>query len=84
MAFDLDITRRLGEATVALRLAPAPGLTVLVGPSGVGKTSVLNMVAGLLRPARGHVRVAGRTLFDAAAGIDLPPERSRNPARAAL
>lgn len=54
-----------------------PSATVLVGPSGIGKTSVLHMVAGLLRPDRGHVRVGGRTLFDAEAGIDLRPEQRR-------
>ncbi len=48
---------------------------MLFGPSGVGKTSVLNMIAGLLRPDAGHVRVDGETLFDAASGVDLPPER---------
>ena len=51
------------------------GLTALFGPSGVGKTSLLNMVAGLLRPDRGHIRIGGRTLFDGA--TDLPPEARR-------
>ncbi|MEI9928542.1 MAG: ATP-binding cassette domain-containing protein [Sphingomonas sp.] len=72
MSFDLDLAKRLGEAEIACRVA-GEGLTVLFGPSGVGKTSVLNMVAGLARPDRGHIRVAGRTLFDAGRGIDLPP-----------
>ena len=71
MAFDLDVTKRLGETEVALPLEAGEGVTVLFGPSGVGKTSVLNMVAGLLRPDRGHVRVGGVTLFDADA-IDVP------------
>jgi molybdate transport system ATP-binding protein len=75
MAFDLDLSKRLGEAEIALKLEAGEGLTVLFGPSGVGKTSILNMVAGLLRPDRGHVRVGDATLF--AAGIDVPPERRR-------
>ncbi|MEO5938453.1 MAG: ATP-binding cassette domain-containing protein [Sphingomonas sp.] len=75
MAFDLDVTKRLGETEVALRLEADSGITVLFGPSGVGKTSVLNMVAGLLRPDRGHIRVGGLTLFDTA--TDLPVERRR-------
>ena len=40
---------------------------VLFGPSGAGKTLTLKAVAGLLRPDAGHVRIAGRTLFDSAA-----------------
>lgn len=75
MSFDVDVTRRLGEAEIACRFEAADGLTVLFAPSGAGKTSVLNMIAGLLRPDAGHVRVDGKTLFDAATGIDLPPER---------
>lgn len=77
MSFDIDVARRIGETDVAVRLATGPGLTVLFGPSGIGKTSVLNMVAGLLRPDRGRIAVGGRVLFDAAAGIDLAPEARR-------
>ncbi|WP_447760669.1 molybdenum ABC transporter ATP-binding protein [Sphingopyxis panaciterrae] len=75
MAIDIDIERRLGDRTIAARFTAGPGLTALFGPSGVGKTSILNMVAGLLRPDRGHIRVGDRTLFGD--GIDLPPEARR-------
>lgn len=77
MSFDVTVRRRLGDAEIACRIEPDAGVTVLFGPSGAGKTSVLNMVAGLLRPDEGHVRVGERTLFDAQAGIDLPPEARR-------
>lgn len=77
MSFEIAVDKRLGDAEVALRLDAGAGLTVLFGPSGVGKTSVLNMVAGLLRPDRGRVVVAGRVLFDSEAGIDVPVERRR-------
>ncbi len=72
-----DVALRLGEAEIVAGFAVGPGLTALFGPSGVGKTSVLNMIAGLSRPDRGHVRVGGETLFDAAARIDVPPHRRR-------
>jgi len=75
MAFDLDVSKRLGDAEIALRLEAGEGLTVLFGPSGAGKTSVLHMVAGLLRPDRGHIRVGGVKLFGE--GIDVRPERRR-------
>jgi molybdate transport system ATP-binding protein len=75
MSFDVDVRVRRGEREVGATFAAGAGVTVLVGASGAGKTSVLDMIAGLLRPARGHVRVGGRTLFDDA--VDLPPERRR-------
>lgn len=75
VAIDIDVTRRLGDRVIAARFAAGPGLTALFGPSGAGKTSILNMVAGLLRPDRGHIRVGDRTLFDSA--TDLSPEARR-------
>jgi molybdate transport system ATP-binding protein len=74
-AFDVDVRRRLGDATVGVSFTAAAGLTVLHGQSGAGKSSVLAMVAGLLRPDSGHVRVLGDTLFDA--GVDVPAHRRR-------
>lgn len=77
MAFDIAIDRKLGEARVSATIAGDARLVVLAGPSGAGKTSVLNMVAGLMRPDAGHVRVGGETLFDAGARVDVAPERRR-------
>lgn len=74
MSFDVDVEVRRGEVGIATRFVTGPGVTVLVGPSGGGKTSVLHMIAGLLRPERGHVRVGEVTLFDEALGVDVPPE----------
>ncbi len=75
MSFEIDVRARRGATPVGARFAAGAGLTMLVGPSGAGKTSLLDMIAGLLRPETGHVRVGGRTLFDAEQRIDLPPER---------
>ena len=54
-----------------------PGLTVLFGRSGSGKSTVMNAVAGLLRPDAGRVAVGGRVLLDTARGVSLPPHRRR-------
>ena len=75
MSFDVEVRVLRGGRELGATFATGGGVTVLVGPSGAGKTSVLDMIAGLLRPARGHVRVGGRVLFDGA--TDLPPEQRR-------
>ena len=53
------------------------GVTALFGRSGSGKTTVVNAVAGLLRPDGGRVSVDGRVLVDRAAGVFVPPHRRR-------
>ncbi|HWK35354.1 ATP-binding cassette domain-containing protein [Sphingomonas sp.] len=77
MSFEVDVARRIGDRDVACAITGDAPLTILFGRSGAGKTSVLNMIAGLLRPDRGTIRVGGVTLFDAASGLDLPPDRRR-------
>lgn len=75
MSFDIDVALRRGDTDLGARFATQAKLTALFGPSGAGKTSVLDMVAGLLRPDAGRIVIGGEVLFDSAAGIDLPPEK---------
>jgi molybdate transport system ATP-binding protein len=56
---------------------PSRGITALFGRSGAGKSSVVNLLAGLLEPAEGFVKVNGEVLFDSAAGLSMPPEQRR-------
>lgn len=58
----------------AFRCEPGE-LLALVGPSGAGKTSMLRILAGLMRPQRGRVRVGAEVWCDTARGIFLPPKR---------
>jgi molybdate transport system ATP-binding protein len=75
---DVDLTVRRGSFELTARFAcPTPGVIALFGPSGAGKSTLINAIAGLVRPARGHVRLNDRALFDAPSGIDLPAERRR-------
>jgi molybdate transport system ATP-binding protein len=77
MSFDIALEHRIGEREIALAFASDARLTALVGPSGAGKTTVLNCIAGLIRPDAGRIAVGGKALFDGARRIDLPPERRR-------
>lgn len=71
MSFDVDVTLKLGDAEITCAFAADAGLTALFGPSGVGKTSILNMVAGLRVPDSGHIMVGGKTLFDSVNAVNI-------------
>ncbi|WP_375382869.1 ATP-binding cassette domain-containing protein [uncultured Sphingomonas sp.] len=76
-AFDVDVTLRRGDRVLGTAFKAGEGATILFGPSGAGKTSILMMIAGLLRPDRGHVRVGGRSLFEAEKKVNVRPHRRR-------
>ncbi len=75
---ELQVRKKLGSFAIDVEVACATGgIVALFGRSGAGKTSLVNMLAGLLRPDAGRIAVNGGVLFDAERGIDLPPERRR-------
>ena len=72
---EIDIEKSLRDFDLQLRLDVNQGQTLmLVGDNGCGKTTLLNLIAGLDRPDRGRIALDGRSLFDSDLGIDLPPE----------
>ena len=73
---DVSIRRRLGSFAVdASFTAPTRGVTALFGRSGAGKTTIINLMAGILVPDAGHIRVDGEVFFDSTTRVSLPAER---------
>jgi len=77
MSFEIRVRKRRGDLALAVEVATEAPIAALFAPSGTGKTTLLDMVAGLVRPDGGRIVVGGETLFDADAGVDLPPEGRR-------
>ena len=78
MTLSVDIKKRLGRADgflLDVGFAAHPGVTILFGASGSGKTTTLKSVAGLLRPDAGHISIGEQVLFDSVRAIDLPIRR---------
>ena len=73
----VQVEKQLGEFSLNVSFTSESSATALFGPSGAGKTSVVNMIAGLLEPDRGLIALNGETLFDDTARIDVPAARRR-------
>jgi molybdate transport system ATP-binding protein len=71
LAFDL----RQGQFTLKIDVTLQRGVSALFGPSGAGKTTVLDALAGLRRPSSGTIVLGDRVLFDAGRHVDLPPHQ---------
>jgi len=73
----VDVEKQLGEFSLHASFASEGRVTGLFGASGAGKTSLVNMIAGLLRPDRGSIAIDGDVVDDTAAGIHVPAYRRR-------
>lgn len=78
----VSITKRFVDGfALDVRFDAAPGVTILCGASGSGKTLTLRAVAGLLAPDAGRIALSNRdserVLFDSARGANLPARRRR-------
>jgi molybdate transport system ATP-binding protein len=68
---------RLGSFDLDASFSSGAGITALFGRSGSGKSTILNLIAGLVRPDSGRIAVGGRALWDSAARVALAPHARR-------
>ena len=73
----VDCSVTAGAFTVVAQFDAGPGITVLFGPSGSGKSVTLAAIAGMLRPVAGTIELRGRTVADAAAGVHVATQQRR-------
>jgi molybdate transport system ATP-binding protein len=69
----IELRGRAGELSLDVSLA-VDGVVALVGPNGAGKTTLLKLVLGVAPSTGGRVSLGDTVLYDAAQGVDLPPE----------
>ena len=74
MKLIVNIEKRLRDFTLAANFTLTDTTLALLGASGSGKSMTLKCIAGLERPDRGQIVLNGRTLYDSAKGINLPPQ----------
>jgi molybdate transport system ATP-binding protein len=73
----VEVFKQLGAFSVEASFTSEGRVTGLFGASGAGKTSLINMIAGLLKPDRGVIAIDNETLDDTAARVHVPPHRRR-------
>ncbi len=77
MSLDVDVEHARGSFRLEAQFSAPPGLTALFGRSGSGKTSLVDIVGGLIRPDRGKIAVDGQILVDTEHGTFVPKHRRR-------
>lgn len=73
----LQLKKRLAHFELDIDVSCPHAVTAIYGPSGAGKTSLLNMVAGLFPPDAGEIALNDKILYSSARAIHLPPEKRR-------
>lgn len=73
----VDIEKQLGDFRLETSFTSDGLVTGLFGNSGAGKTSIINMIAGLVTPDRGRISLNGEILDDTASHLHIPPHRRR-------
>ncbi len=73
----VDVKLKIGAFDLNVAFANGDGVTALFGQSGSGKSLTLNLIAGLMRPDKGFIRIDGKALVDTEQGVFVPMHRRR-------
>jgi molybdate transport system ATP-binding protein len=73
----IDVAKRLGDFRLAANFETAERSTALFGPSGAGKTTIANLIAGLITPDRGRIVLEDAVLFDSDKHVNVPSHQRR-------
>jgi molybdate transport system ATP-binding protein len=71
----LDFRLSQGAFTLDVDIRFDRPVTALFGPSGAGKTTILDAIAGLRTPTAGSIAIAGRTLYNSTSAVNVPTHK---------
>lgn len=77
MMFDIALCVRQGDFYLEQQFQSPHQVVGLFGPSGIGKTTILHSIAGMVRPSQGHIRIQDQTWFDVQQGVNLSIQARR-------
>lgn len=69
---EINVSKQLGQLVLQVDVKISSNITALFGVSGSGKSSIINLVSGLIQPDQGYIKLKGKTLFDSKTRINIP------------
>lgn len=74
----VSLSKNIGPLSIKAHFSVGPNrILALCGSSGTGKTTVINMLAGLEQPVAGKIKLGNRWVYNKQLGINLPPRKRR-------
>ena len=77
MTLEVSISHSFGSFKIDADFITGCGVTAIFGPSGAGKSTIVNAIAGLLRPQKGRISQDGEIMFDSSREIMVRPSKRR-------
>ena len=77
MTLEVSISHHFGSFEIEANFTTGYGVTAIFGPSGAGKSTIVNAIAGLIRPQKGRISQDGEVMFDSSQEIMVRPSKRR-------